>query len=291
MNAEGDVIKRWTGYTGGAKIFVNTLQKALGNLLTIDQRVAEFQKKPSSEEALFLAGYFSDKGEHLKAVDYYRRALELRNAPGYDYSFQIFQNMANAVWKDMADFDEALPTADTVLNSKVKSTENVIKVAQLMARLARKTNRTGDIAKYLQAGIDAAAADKSGKWKASCSELKADYALHVSADTTTALRLKKESLGAGWEKDRDKFYAFANWCLERKIDLEEAEEYARKTVNLVYPGRIRAMVLNTLAEICAARGHTEEAVKIIKLAIDQEPRNEFYSGQLEKFQKMLEEEK
>jgi hypothetical protein len=42
-----------------------------------------------------------------------------------------------------------------------------------------------------------------------------------------------------------------------------------------------------LAEICNARGNSEEAVRLTEMAIDQDPDNEQYRGQLKRFQESL----
>jgi predicted Zn-dependent protease len=42
--------------------------------------------------------------------------------------------------------------------------------------------------------------------------------------------------------------------------------------------------LNTVAEICFARGKKDEAIEAINRAIDEEPNNLLYQNQLERFQ-------
>ena len=259
-DGKGEVIKRWTGYTGGPAPFIRLLKQALADLVTVDDREASFKANPTYDDALKLAGYFAENREYLKAVAYYRRAVRMGKPTNFDYSFEIFKNMANSVWNDMIPFDSVLPTADAAQSSKQAKVNNIIKVGQLMARLGRKMNKTDRIEKYLKAGIDAAA--RGGpSLKASLDDLAGDYALHVKADTAEAIRMKKESMGAGWDQERDKFYSFAKWCLERKINLEEAEMHVRRTANLVYPGQYRARVYGTLAQVCEARGDLNGAVR------------------------------
>lgn len=284
MNDEGNVIRRWTGYTGGATALISTLNQALADVTSIGDRLKRFNGQPTLKDALFLAKYYSDAGENLKAADLYRRAESLSGNAATDYSLDIFNNIANAVWKEMIPFNRALEAADEVLAAKRKNAHSMARVAKIMARIARKMGKTDLITKYLLAGINATAGSQISQLRESHELLRADYALHVAGDTTGAITLKKKVMGEGWQDNRDKFYEFAKWCLERKINLREAEEYARQTVNLVYPGRIRAMVLNTVAEIVYARGDIEKAIGVIKLAIEQEPENDFYADQLERFQ-------
>jgi tetratricopeptide (TPR) repeat protein len=286
MNSSGEIIKRWTGYST-ATAFVGKLKSSLSDLASIDERLARFKASPTFQDALGLAKFYSDIGENLQAIEFYQHAVSLGKGTNVDFTYQIFMNTANASWKEMLPFEDVLPTADAVLSAKRKNVSNIVKVSQIMARLARKLGRTDEIAKYLQAGIDVTANSQDPKTRESHNLAKADYALHVEGDATKAVSIRKAGLGAGWEDNRDKFYAFAKWCLERKINLEEAEMYARKTINMVYPGKIRAKVLNIVAEICFARGKTAEAIKTIGMAIEQEPENEFYPKQLKRFQESL----
>jgi tetratricopeptide (TPR) repeat protein len=280
----GGVIKRWTGYTGGASVLISTLNSALSDLVTIDGRLAQYEANPTYKDALYLAGYFSDNGDHLRAVEFYRNAISLGSKTGYDYAFEIFKNLANAAWKDMMPVDDVFPAADAVITSKYRRANNMIKLGQIMTRLTRKLDMIDRAEKYLKAGIEATAEETNAKIKESRHNLMADYTLYIYKDTAKALQIKKASMIKGWQEERDIFFAFSKWCLERQINLEEAEMYARKTVNMVHPGSNRGRVLNTLAEICDARGNKEEAIRQIKFAIKNDPDSKYYPKQLEKFQ-------
>lgn len=282
MNSSGETIKRWTGYST-ATAFVGKLKSALSDLASIDERLARFRASPTFQDAVGLAKYFTDIGENLQALEFYNKATDLGKGTNADFTYQIFMNTANASWKEMLPFEDVLPTADAVLTAKRKNATNITKVSQIMARLARKRGRTDEVAKYLQAGIDVTANSQDPKTRESHNLAQADFALHIDGDEAKAVKIRKSGLGAGWEDNRDKFYAFAKWCLDRKTNLVEAEMYARKTINMVYPGKIRAKILNTVAEICFARGKTAEAVKVIGMAIEQEPENDFYPKQLKRF--------
>jgi tetratricopeptide (TPR) repeat protein len=282
MNSSGEIIKRWTGYST-ATAFVGKLESSLSDLASIDERLARFKALPTLQDAVGLAKYYSDIGENLQAIEFYKKASDLGESTNADFTYQIFMNTANASWSELLPFEAVLPTADAVLSADRKDMNNIVKVSQIMARLARKLGRTGEIAKYLQAGIDATANSQDPRIRESHNLAQADYALYVDGDEARAVSIRKTGLGAGWEDNRDNFYAFAKWCLDRRINLEEAELYARKTINMVYPGKIRAKVLNTAAEICNARGKTAEAIELINQAIEQEPENEFYPEQLKRF--------
>ena len=68
------------------------------------------------------------------------------------------------------------------------------------------------------------------------------------------------------------------------MNLDEAEVLGRRGVELAPPGPERAMVLDTVAEICHARGDLEEAIELIRQAVADAPEKEYYQKQLERFE-------
>jgi len=281
-DSAGEPIARWEGYTGAGK-FINALNTALADLTTVSQRESRFAAKPTYDEARLLAEYYSAARSYLKAVEYYRQARQLSFSPDVHINYKIFESLANAVWADSADFDDVLPAADAVLEYRPLDQRSIVLVGTNITRLARDTGMTNRIGKYLNAGIAATAGSAEKKLIEANSLFKADYALYIENDTLKALQITKASLGDGWENNPDKFYQFAKWCLERKIDLDEAETFARKAAAMASAGKFKARVLNTLAEIRFVRGDTPGAVKIIDQAIDEDPDEELYTRQWNRF--------
>ncbi len=151
-----------------------------------------------------------------------------------------------------------------------------------MSRMSRKFERTDSLEKYLQVGIAAAKSSTDPKLNRSQYSLSADMALQIDSDTAQAISTRKQGMGANWSDNRDKAFSFAKWCLERKINLDESESIARRTVNLVHPGVYRARVLSTLAHILDARGKIDEAITTVEQAIEQNPDDPYYSKQLKR---------
>jgi tetratricopeptide (TPR) repeat protein len=281
-NSEGEVIYRWTGYIGSGP-FLSSLRMGLRDLTTVKERTARFEKEPSFNDAFFLAKYMTDAGKHLQAVRYYSRAADLAGSGRTDFSYDIFENTANAVWKEMMPFDEIFGPADDVLNSPRKSSNNIIRVVRVMSNVARKFDRTESLEKYLRVGIDLTAKSDNKRMSDAHTIFTADYALYVDGDTAGAVGIKKSSLGADWQSDPEKFYDYAKWCLERKIMLDEAGYYAREAANRAYAGEFKGKILNTLAGIYYEQGNNDDAVRTIEMAIEQDPENEYYEEQLMKF--------
>ncbi|MDH3889676.1 MAG: hypothetical protein OEV49_01215 [candidate division Zixibacteria bacterium] len=277
-NSEGAVINRWTGYTG-AERFLRSFYKAMSNLTPIAERIAAFDKMPSHAEALFLASYHADISEFVKAAKYYQRAQTL-NGSSTDYSYQVFENYANAAWNDQIPFDDVLPAADAVLEAPRKNLQNIASVAQLICKLARRRDATDRIAKYLQAGIAASGARKDDKGRKLQAELKADQALYVHGDTLGAIEQKKSGFGENWDTNLNNYLPFATYCFERRINLEEAQRFVETAAQRASDGSFKAKHLSLLANICEARGNFADALRHAEAAAVQDPDNEAYAKQL-----------
>jgi tetratricopeptide (TPR) repeat protein len=103
-------------------------------------------------------------------------------------------------------------------------------------------------------------------------------------DTIEASVHRKAAQPEGWTEDPARLNGVAWWCFEHNVNLEEAEAFARRGVDLAQPGREKAMILDTLAEICHKRGRTAEAVVLIQEAIREDGEDSYYREQLERFQ-------
>jgi len=285
-NSDGDVIRRWVGFNS-ANHFVGMLRMGLNDLTTIDERVNNFEQNPETNNALFLAGYYADTKEYLKAVNYYRRAQKLGGNTVIDYEYKIFQNMASAAWEYEIPFKDILPSADVLLRPDYKKPESVIKMARIISRVARKLDKTEYLKKYIDAGKKLTGPKSDDKSRRYFQEFEMDYALHVEHDTTKALNLKKSSLGQGWETSPDKFYDFADWCLQRKINLTEARKYALQATKYAPEGAFKGRVIKTTAEIYDALGDSKTAIDLMEAAMEQDPGNSYYESLWNDFRKKL----
>ncbi len=282
-NSNGDVIYRWEGYTTSGR-FIGSLKTGLADLVTINERVQRNKDNPNNRDIKFLTKYYTDIGEYMESNKYYEMANKMGGKFSRDYTFLIFQNYADAIWNGKLPFDSIFNSANKVINNKRTLKDSIRKLAMMIANLARRKERTNNIGKYLQAGIDATANNKSAKTTEYHYLIKADYELYISDDTLNAINQKQISLGDGWKKDPAKYYSFGKWCFDRRINLTEAEKYVRSACPKANEGAFRAKHLSLLAEICYARGNTTEAIKQINLAIENDPENESYHDRLEQFE-------
>ena len=114
-----------------------------------------------------------------------------------------------------------------------------------------------------------------------------DHALFVEKAPEKAVKLRKANLPEGWLENAEELNGFAWWCFQNRVNLEEAESLARKGVELAANDKTKAEILDTVAEICNARGSCKDAVTYIELAIQADPDSEHYKKQLERFRKLL----
>jgi len=268
-DSAGRVISRWTGYTGSPR-FINSFENAMVDKTTIDDRLERCRIGPTPKDAFFLATYYTDTQEYLKARDYYRLLKRLQGRE-LDFSFQIYRVTAEAVWNGLLPFDSLTAAADDVLARDQFNKPNFGLMAQIMANVARKTSHTDRLEKYLTAGIEATADRTDQPGIDLHRDLLGDFALHVLNDTAEAISVKKRALGANWEVDPAKMYQFGDWCSRRNINLNEAEFYVRLATKKATGDKFRANHLRLLAEICYARGDTTEAVKLANEALALDP--------------------
>jgi thioredoxin-related protein len=283
LNSQGEIIKRWTGYTT-AQRFLDDFNNAMSENTTVEQRIARFDKTPNLDDATYLAEYFTDIMDYLPANRYYRQARTISGMPATMYAYEIFQNTANAAWQDTIPFADVIPMADSMLMLNPKNPTMLVKTAQIMVRLGRKLDKTDKIAEYLEAAIAATNNSRAANQIKDNILLKSEYALCVTYDTTEAIRLKQSTMSDGWQTKPDEFYSYAKWCLEHKVDLKAAEEYCRTAIKMAAPGEFRGKVLNTLALICDEQGKRAEAIEFMQMATKEDPHNDYYSEKLAEYQ-------
>ncbi len=286
VNSKGDLITRWTGYTT-ASAFIMQLKRALSDMTTIKEKIADFEASPSFTEARALARHFEESQEFEKAVYYWRQSEKYAPGSSVDYSFNIFQNAANASWNDNMEFDKVLLLADTVLINRKNSADDIIKTAKLLASLARKKNTTDQIGKYLQAGLNAAQQSSDSRHIGDAVDLRADIKLCIEHDTTEAVNIYKRSMGEGWERNPQKFYIFSKWCLMREVNLDEAAKYAELATRMARDPKLKASTFQTLAAIYDKQGNYSKAVGAMKQALQNTPDNSYYMELLEKYENKL----
>lgn len=280
-DSAGHTISRWTGYTGVDR-FIKSFNQAMSDVMTVEARIARCSANPTPKDALFLADFFTDTREYLLAREYLRLLQRLYGG-GLDFSYRLFSATAEAVWNDLLPFDSLTTAADAVRAKGQMNMHNLGQMAQIMANVARKTGHTGKLESYLMAGIEATSRRTDEAGIELHRDLLADYALHAMGDTTEALTVKKRALGEAWENDLAKCFQLGEWCFRRNINLADAEHYVRLATDKATGDKFRASHLRMLAEICFARGKTQEAIQLADQALALDPSAVWFEKKLKEW--------
>lgn len=285
LNGNGETVDRWVGYS--KEMHLETLSSALSDLATIKQKIERYNSKPSAKDAAILGRYNSALGEYKDAVGFYTAAQSLNDNPDTDYSYEIFNNTSYGVKGKHFTFDEVTAAADNVLKSKAANPKIKVIAAMRMTRMAKQQDRLDIVEPYIEAGLKLVAGSDDAESKEAFNDLMVDKSLYMTHDNDAAVKYKKANMAEGWTEDPGQLNEFAWWCFENRVNLEEAERLARKGIELAEPGKSKAMILDTLAEICSVLDNCSESVELTKMAIKEDPANEFYKEQLKRFEEIL----
>ncbi len=284
--ASGDTVERWRGY-GEAADFVETLGAALADPTPIEAKRTRFEAQPSLADAEKLANYHESRDEYVQAVLYFRSAQEYAADAGRDFRFEIFEAVASGCRKDQFTFDEMKKAADVVLASDKRTPKDVINVGRMTTSVGRSKGNHEIMVPYLKRAVAESEGSQDEWVQTRLKSLRVDHALFVEKDAAKAVALRRANQPEGWLEKAEELNAFAWWCFENRVNLEEAETLARKGVGLAENGKTKAELLDTVAELCNARGSCQDAVSNIELAIQADPQNEHYQKQLQRFRKLL----
>ena len=284
INGSGANIDRWIGFEKSE--WLESVAGVLSDPATVDEKVTRFQSAPDTKTAAALAHYSVGMLQYKDAVNYYTRAQELKSDTTTDYTFSIFRNVSDGVDAKAYTFDDARNAANAYLASPLKTGDQVNYVVSQMIQLAKSSDRQEDLAKYLQTGLDFTAKSADPEMKKEHDILMIDYSLYIKKDTASAVEFKKATMPDNWTKDPDKLNEFAWWCFENNTNLKEAEKLARNAVGLAKPGRGKANIYDTLAEIENAKGNAREAADLSKKAVAEDPGNKYFPTQVTRFEEL-----
>lgn len=286
INAKGEVVDWWAGFKDPAT-WISSLTTALADPATLDQKFIRLARTPTARDAATLGRVKSARGQRAESLALYHRALELD--PAGPYLQPIFEQVAMLQGREgsgltLADVRKA---ADAAVASPLTTADGKVGIAMNMRRVAEREKDMSLFAPYVTAALEATKGATSG-WLADVRKrLLVDEALFVKRDVDAAVVLKRASMPEGWMTDAGLLNEFAWWSFENDVNLVEAEALARKGVELSEPGPAKAQVLDTLAEICNARDNCSEALEIMQRAIAEDPTEEHYRKQLERFRTIL----
>lgn len=289
MNAKGDVVDRWSGFDE-PNGFLESLRKATADPTTFAEKKTRFASKPTLDGAEKLAELSRDSGSPEEALRYYAEAQRLNVGDRGKYLPAIL-DLEVAAWKHGASVEEPKKTADAIVALPSRTLSDLRGVVAAMRSLGRKIGDPSLVAPYLERALAAAESSDDKDAPALAQSLRLQKAIEIEKDMPKAVELKRAAMPAGWRDDAEALNAFAWWCFEHKVNLDEANELAQKGADLAPAGAKKAMILDTLAEICNARGNCGDAAQIEARAAAEDPANEHYKERAVEFAKLFAEQR
>ncbi len=280
----GRAVDRWIGYTQAAS-FCAQLAAALADPVPIDSKQARFDAHPTAPRAMQLAAIRIAESNLREGISLYRRARALDPQSGSGCAAEIFATMETGYRGGVPGFtaDSLRAAADLVLKSVPRDPALLLHVAATMREAASRSGHPEAAAPYLAAAVDATAGVVDPALREERRALLADHALYVEHDVRRAARLQRDAMPDGWDSDPARLNEYVWWCLQHDVNLEDAEQLARRGVEIASPGRERAQLLDTLAEVRARRGDPREAASLAQRAMRELPESTYYPRQYERF--------
>ena len=288
---KGRTMDRWYGYRAPVR-FLKQMNSALTDPIPVRDRRARFATDPTEADAAKLAELSLVEGYYGESVAYLNQAEKLgKRAPDY-YSEQKMRALIWGAYDRVFDLGQVTETAGTMLENPGITEYDVLRLGSSVAKLAQHLGDTAVAREYIELAVDRTQATEDAKVKKMRKRLLPDYALLVDEDAPAAMRYLEESLPEDWKNDSNQLNNVAWWCFQHheRLDadhIQEAEQLARRGVELARPGNEKANVLDTLAEICNLRGSCGESVDLIREAIAEDPQNQYFHQQLSRFEEIL----
>ncbi len=286
LDQNGKMIHCWSGFDR-AEEFIKNVHHVLQDPITVEERLVRYSRKPTADDAVVLGRIHAAQYEGKKAIGFYRTACKLDSDRKGELVYPIFEASASGIKGKTIDAKALFQAADDVLQEGVASSEELCHVAKVTGHVAKSAG-TPELQKpYLLAAMKATAGTEDEDLRQFRKAMAVSYALVVEGNTHKALQLKRANMESNWMEDAMQLNSFAWWCFENNINLVEADKLARKGADLAPAGKKKAMVLDTVAEICNARGSCNSALKWIELALNEDPENQYYQDQFERFQEIV----
>jgi len=286
-NEGGEVLGRWWGFESATE-WMGKFEEVMSDPTTMTQKAERFAASPNASDAFILGRYHETREEYERAARFYAEALGLDPDHRKRYEDAWFQTVEGGHREGVFEYAMLVERAEAVLGwGDMATSEDLYYLARAMTSAARRERNPNLAAKYLTVAMERLASEEDLQAKSRYDLLAVDHALIVEKNPEKAAQLKQATLEEGWREDSSQMNAFAWWCFENSVNLAEAEEIARAAVDLADTDADRANILDTVAEICNARGNCRDAVSLIEQAIGLNPESEYLRKQLEKFQKLL----
>jgi thiol-disulfide isomerase/thioredoxin len=285
LNADGETLQRWYGWEG-VEAWIASVSAAQTDPTTLAQKTARHADSPNVEDAKSLAQATASMGKAREAVGYHRELIQLDPEHGIAHAEAALQAVAGGLRGGQFDVADLDATASDFLALDGITDSQIVSVASVMDHYIDGDMRS-KVIPYLQQALAVPSSGlESGELRA-LAKLKVSHALVVENDVEKALELRRALLPVGYMDDSAQLNAFAWWCFEHNVNLEEAEGMARHAVEIATDPGDKANILDTVAEICNLRGDCRDAVSLMERALELKPDSEYLKQQLQRFTTLL----
>ncbi|MCP4544998.1 MAG: tetratricopeptide repeat protein [bacterium] len=288
LNDKGEVLHAWIGY-GSAEKWSGVMDEIKADSITLETRKERFASAPTARNAILLGKAYRATGKYSNAVNYFDQALELdaTAAKAAEVPFKRIRSLFSGASNGSISFPETVAATEKFLLDPDLDYDAGLWAANTLLRAAGQIGleRIGPLLQVAQTVMLNADDDPS---RGDRMQFLAKYSLQIDEDPEQALIYCRRSLPVDWETNSSALNDFAWWCYEANINLEEAEEMARKGLELkAEDGFDKANSIDTLAQILFAQGKRAEAIEQIRLAITMVPDNDYFREQLKVFESNL----
>ncbi len=280
MNNQGEIVDRWLGFDG-PDAWSAAVIKAKADPRTITVKREAFAEVPTADLAASLANDAACDFDYQGAVKYFRQARGLDPSRAEYFTEQILSNMFYGARSKAFSFDEIATEADLALAQPNTSVDQKESLAGMISGMAHSMGTPEKAVPYITAAL--AAGESESEPSDQRLNLMVENALLVEHDEAKAVELRKKMLDEGWEDDPSQLNNFAWWCFQNKLNLAEAEELALHGAEIAAEDTERANILDTAAEISAARGNHDDALVHAKRAAELDPEKDYFKQQVDRF--------
>jgi tetratricopeptide (TPR) repeat protein len=284
LNSEGEALYTWIGWPGSEE-WAKRLSMATADPISVEARRARFNTSPTFKDAYMLGNIEYARRNTRGGHEYFRRAMELDGASARSEGVPIllFNTAFRGVGSGDFTVEECAAVGVEIMSDDQARTEDVLRITE---RLVGAIKDIGDeaVIPFLEMAYPIVEKDTSEELYARRQRFYGNYAMIVEKDPPTAVGFKKEAMPEGWMESPRQLNSFAWWCFENKVNLEEAEELSRRSVELAGDPGLKANCLDTLAELVNLRGDTAGALDLINQGLEIDPDNEYLQKQRARFE-------
>lgn len=292
INASGERIASWIGYNS-PESWAEKLRALAADPLTLPERRARLSSRPAFLDAFILGEEARQDQRYREAEVYLRqaRALDPVEARAADVLMPLARTVYDGAGRGQFSLADAGVILAEVLQDPEAQASHALAISEWLFQAIQRGHAPVDpLAPILTLAHPMVLAANDASLRLRRQSVLIDYAYHVERDAQKALRLKRESMPAGWTSDPNGLNDFAWWCFLHRVNLTEAEALARRAAELTPPGPDLANCLDTLAQITHQHGDTRAALALIERAIQQNPGDAYLKEQETRFRTVLAEQ-